>query len=431
VSNVKPREIAVHLLVSSDDAAEFVDVNLDKALDNSALNALDRALIQELVFGVIRWRTTLDFLIDRKVTRKMPHRVLRWVLRLGLYQLFWLERIPDHAVVNETVNLTAQTGFPQLKGFVNALLRSYIRERDATGKLLAECKIRDPFIGYSHPEWLCDKWESTWGRDALIRLLEWNNQTPRVFARINRLVFSASDILNRWNQEGIEYRAVQKEWLPENTVYELLAYPRLTSLASFREGGFYIQDPSTLLAVMHLDPQPGERILDFCAAPGGKTTFIAERMNNLGCIIAHDSQAHRLARLIENLNRMKITCAKATSALKDHDNLPFDRILLDVPCSNTGVMRRRVELRWRINPDEILRLASVQRELLEKSAPFMKPGGTLVYSTCSLENDENRQVIDGFLRSHPEFQLTFERPLTPFADEVDGAYVARLDKAKV
>ena len=428
MSNIKPREIAIQLLVSSDESADFVEENLDKSLNSNDIKIVDRRLIQELIFGVIRWRGVLDFLIDRKVARKMPHRIVRWVLRLGLYQLFWLDRIPDHAIVNESVSLVAHLGYPQHKGFVNALLRNYIRERDGTRTLLMNLKSQNPFLGYSHPQWLCEKWESVWGRDAMVRLLEWNNTIPKVFARINQLVIPVSEMLNRWDHEEIQYRKYQQEWFSEHSIYELLAFPRLTQLASFHDGCFYIQDPSTLLSVTQLDPRPGDTILDFCASPGGKTAMIAERMKNQGVIFAHDALSHRLTKLHENLKRMKITCAQVISNQSELKQMHFDRILLDVPCSNTGVMRRRVELRWRIQSDEILRLASIQRELLEKAAPLLKPNGVLVYSTCSLEKEENSLVVTSFLRDHPEFRLQFERQLLPFVDEVDGAYVVKMQK---
>ena len=192
-----------------------------------------------------------------------------------------------------------------------------------------------------------------------------------------------------------------------------------------RDGWFYIQDPSTLLAPALLDPQPGENILDLCAAPGGKTTFLAQLMHNEGKIIASDSDPSRLRMVKDNCARLGVTCVETISDFRFPIS-DFDKILVDAPCSNTGVMRRRVDLRWRITAEEILRLQKTQLELLNQAATKLKPGGTLVYSTCSLEPEENSEVVKQFLAAQPHFKLETERQLLPFTDGVDGAYVAKL-----
>jgi 16S rRNA (cytosine967-C5)-methyltransferase len=210
-------------------------------------------------------------------------------------------------------------------------------------------------------------------------------------------------------------------------IFELKSHPPLHSLASFRDGWFYVQDPSTLLATGELCPQPGETILDLCAAPGGKTTFIAQLICDEGKIFACDISEERLKLVQENCQRLGVTCVETThnSKLKIQ-NLKFDRILVDAPCSNTGVMRRRVDLRWRISPEEISRLQQAQLYLLHLAATKLKSGGVLIYSTCSLEPEENSGVVKEFLRECQNFKLESERQLLPFADNVDGAYVACL-----
>ena len=210
-------------------------------------------------------------------------------------------------------------------------------------------------------------------------------------------------------------------------MFQLDSHPPLAELRSFKDGWFYIQDPSTLLAVQLLDPQPGQSILDLCAAPGGKTTFIAQLMRNEGEIVACDISEERLKLVQENCRRLGATCVEPIlfSALDSRPST-FDKILVDAPCSNTGVMRRRVDLRWRISPEEILRLQQTQLDLLKLAATKLKPGGTLIYSTCSLEPEENSEVVKEFLRGHKNLRLESERELLPFADNVDGAFVARL-----
>jgi 16S rRNA (cytosine967-C5)-methyltransferase len=331
--------------------------------------------------------------------------------------------------VNETVELAKHTGFNTQAGFVNAVLRGYLREADETKKLLAGLKISQPALGWSQPEWLVEKWRKNFGDEKTRQLLDWNNTPPKNFARSNTLKTDAGKLVERWREENVEYDFFTRDWTGENLVFELKSHPPLATLPSFRDGWFYIQDPSTLLAVRELDPQPGETILDLCAAPGGKTTFIAQQMNNQGRLVAHDTFPDRLKLIEENCQRLGVTCVETIlpSTLNSQLSTGFDRILVDAPCSNTGVLRRRVDLRWRISSEEILRLKKTQLELLQQAATKLKPGGTLVYSTCSLEPEENSEVVKEFLAAHQNFKLASERQLLPFADHVDGAFVARLE----
>ena len=511
VGGQKPREIAVRVLQQRRAGGKFIEDLLETALQGAQLSPADRALCQEIVYGIVRWQATLDWLIARKTDGREQKLALQNLLRLGLYQIFRLDRIPDHAAVNETVELAKRNGFGTQAGFINAVLRGYLREADATKKLLTELKTTQPALGWSHPEWLVARWQERWGIDKTASLLEWNNTPPKTFARVNALKFGgtdgarlwsktqpqhagqtgdagnirtaaagaahtaaprkmadAGDLLTRWRDENVEYDFVRRDWLEENLVFELKSHPPLLSLASFRDGWFYIQDPGTLLAACQLGPQPGETILDFCAAPGGKTTFIAQLMNNQGRIVAQDVSEERLKWIQENCQRLDVTCVetvvsdwarphpdplpqereqqsatyKTSSRARFADRLAtippllagegrgegklFDRILVDAPCSNTGVIRRRVDLRWRIQPAEIERLRAAQLDLLKQAATQVKPGGVLVYSTCSLEPEENQEVVKQFLAGHAGFKVEYERELLPFTDGVDGAYVAKL-----
>ena len=457
MSGQKPREIAARILAKRKTGGEFVETLLEKALAESRLSPADRGLCQELVYGVVRWQAALDFLIARKTPGRTQKPALQNLLRLGLYQIFWLDRIPNHAAVHETVEMAKRGGFGPQAGFVNAILRGYLREFDATKTLLAELKKTQPHIGWSHPEWLVARWEKRFGAEKTARLLEWNNTPPKTFARINSLAFVSNtarhsspaeagfemsgahgvtrsaaikdvgDLLTLWRDENVEYDFVRRDWLDENLVFELKSHPPFATLQSFRLGFFYVQDPSTLLAVRELNPLPGETILDLCAAPGGKTTYIAQLMRNEGKILAHDPAAERVKLIQDNCARLGVVRVEPTShfpVLTSH----FDRLLIDAPCSNTGVLRRRVDLRWRIRTEEIERLRATQLDLLRRAAPLLKRGGTLVYSTCSLELEENQDVIEEFLREQIGFKLEARREFIPFADEVDGAFVAKLRK---
>lgn len=404
---------------------DYVEKLLDNELAKGTLTGPDRGLCQELVYGIVRWQSTLDWLVAQKTGDRPQNASMRLLLHLGLYQLFWLQRIPNHAAVHETVELGKRLGFGAKAGFLNAVLRGFTREREATLQQLEKLKQTEPPVGYSHPEWLVERWANRWGLEKTRQLLEWNNTPPPVFARLNTLKGDAGALWEAWRHEGIDFMGREWDWTGPHFVFELKSPPSLANCESFKRGLFYVQDPSTLLAVRELDPQPGENILDLCAAPGGKTTFIAQLMGNRGRVEAQDAQPDRLKLVRENCERLGVTCvdfeAKANPA--------FDRILLDAPCSNTGVMRRRVELRWRVKLEEIQRLAETQTMLLEEAAAMLKPGGVIIYSTCSLEPEENEEVVKAFLGRHPEFSLEKQRQLLPFTDGVDGAFVARLRKS--
>ncbi len=460
----KPREIAVRILRRHAEQAEYLENLLEMELAGVPLLPADRRLVQELTYGVVRWQAALDWLIAQKTAGRTQKTALQILLRLGLYQIFWLERIPAHAAVHETVEIAKRLGFGPQAGFINAILRGYLRKQGETEKAIEELKSSQPALGYSHPEWLVERWRERWGEENTRRLLDWNNTPPPAYARLNTLKASPEKLAAQWKEEGVQFVANQCSWAGEGLVFELKSHASLADLPSFQQGLFYIQDPSTLLAVQMLNPQPGETILDLCAAPGGKTTFIAQQMQNTGCIVAQDIWPARLDLVRQNCTRLGVSCAVllptpgswgegnlpgemggalearpgqegsgSKSALLDATRagsgpLEFDRILVDAPCSNTGVMRRRVDLRRRIRPEEFHRLHRAQVDVLNRAADQLKKGGTLVYSTCSLEPEENRQVVDEFLAAHAGFHMEEERALLPFVDGVDGAYVARMSK---
>jgi 16S rRNA (cytosine967-C5)-methyltransferase len=422
VSLQKPREIALELLLARQKTGKFVESLLDQALEKHSLKPEDRRFLQELLFGVARWQGTLDWLISHKTKDQPQQPAVQNLLRLALYQMFWLERVPGYAAVNETVEIAKSQGLMGPAKFINAVLRAYGREAEATRKILENLKVENPPIGHSHPDWLYRTWSTRWGKDKTIQLFEWNNSPPPLFARVNTLKGDAAGLTSRWQEEQVEFKQSRPKWINGAPVYQLLSHPPLAQLRSFQDGLFYIQDPSTLLAPEMLQPQPGEYILDLCSAPGGKTTYLAQQMNNQGRIVAQDIDPDRLKLVHENARRLGadiITTEAPADAI-------YDRILIDAPCSNTGVMRRRVDLRWRVKPDEIKRLALVQMQLLKQAARKIRDGGTIVYSTCSLEREENSAIIREFLAGHSSFTLIEERELLPMVDGVDGAYVAKL-----
>lgn len=429
VPRQKPREIAARILREWEREPVPAESLLSSALPG--LSGPDRGLCQELVLGVIRHRAWLDWLIDQKTDGRRQQPLAQILLRLGLYQLFQLDRIPDHAAVNETVNLARRHDLGNQAGFINAVLRNTLREKAVWQTRLEELCRSQPAVGHSHPQWLVQRWQNRW--PDFEHLLEWNNHPAPIYARRNTLKATAEELEQQWTQEDVSFTACDLPWLSPGLMYALETEGTPAALASFAEGKFYIQDPSTLASVQELDPRPGENILDLCAAPGGKTTAIAQRMQDDGAVLAIDIDESRLDRLRENMTRLGLSCIqpKALAQIDLPRSGPFDRILIDAPCSNTGVMSRRVDVRWRLNARELPVLARAQLDLLKRAAPLLKPGGVLVYSTCSLEAEENEDVVAAFLSKRQDFNQDSARTLTPMKDQTDGAFVARLRRAEI
>jgi len=425
----KPRQIAFEVLLEHSKGEEFAEDLLASALTNTRLNQADRGLAQELVFGVVRWQRLLDHLIDSRTGGRDQQPIVRILLRLGLYQLALLQRIPAHAAVHETVECAKSAGLGPVVGFINAFCRKASAELELIGRQISDLESSRPEVRWSHPDWLAGRWQARWGVLESTALMRWNNTPPAVFACVNRLKVTPLELEAMWQAEGVQFAPRSFPWCKPGDLYELQKHPSLTSMSSFAGGGFYIQDPSTLLAPLLMSPQPGEKVLDLCAAPGGKTVLMAQLMNNQGTLIAQDTHRARLEMIRQNCHRLGVTCVRvstATTVTHPDLSMKFDRILIDAPCSNTGVMRRRVDLRWRITSEELDRLCAVQAELLAEAAPQLRPGGVVAYSTCSLEPEENGEQIRAFLKKNPAFTLLEEQSLFPPKHGVDGAYVAVL-----
>ncbi|MEY2598099.1 MAG: rRNA ((967)-C(5))-methyltransferase RsmB [Verrucomicrobiota bacterium] len=409
-----PRSLCLRALLDWEKGRSFSDEILHECLEENSLEGADRGLLTELFYGVLRQLSRLDHLLG--VLREGPlDASTRSLLRMGLYQIFHT-RIPAHAAVFETVSLAGRS-----RGLVNAVLRRAVREADSLRvSLLGESLA----VRGSHPGFLVERWTEAFGGEAVERLCEWNNTPAETFFRVNTLRASREQLLAAQpeaeaypgHEAILKLRRVPAEWL--------------------REGWGYVQDPSTLTACDLLDPQAGERVLDACAAPGGKTTYLAQKMGNRGRIVACEIFESRALRLRQNVSRLGMSVARVhtldflmppepESPLLE---APFDRILLDVPCSNTGVLRRRVDVRWRLTEEDFLRMPVQQFAMVRRAVPLLKPGGVLVYSTCSIESEENEAVVARVEAEFPELVLERVQRRLPFADAMDGAYAARFRK---
>ena len=406
-SNV--RRAAVSALRAWAKGHTYMDGLVEKNAARNGLSRQDRALLQSIVYAVLRHRRLLDHWIGKLRKGKLDHET-RDVLRVGICQLLILN-IADHAVVNETVNC-AKT---PVRGLINAVLRQAIVRRK---RLTEDMEELSPALQYSHPDWLYNRWRKNFGKANAQALMEWNNQPAQVIARVNKLKDDAQETVSQYDKalpiEGLDGYYQIRGSLPGEWM---------------KHGLVYIQDPATRHCVELLAPTAGEVILDACAAPGGKSSLIAEAMNNQGEILCTDSNEKRIPRLQSNLENLGIDIAKVqvhdwTEAAPSDWHGKFDAVLLDVPCSNTGVLRRRVDARWRLRLEDIEALTEIQETILNNVLPTLKPGGRIVYSTCSIDIEENRQLIDRFLRKNSQWKISREHSAIPFKDHTDGAYAA-------
>jgi 16S rRNA (cytosine967-C5)-methyltransferase len=410
------RETALAALRLWRKEKRFADSIISGLLANADLTSSDRAFALELFYGVLRNLTLLDFWIGFLRASRIESNV-RDILRLGLYQVFLL-KTPEHAAVHETVAITPQ----EQRAIINAVLRGAIRQRT---ELLARADAQPLFVRTSHPQFLVERWQQHFGTENTEQLCEWNNRPAPMYGRINRLKIDPETFLQLYTDSGL---------LPHNSDFvEFNTLPK----AALDSGHCYIQDPSTAIACQLLQVKPGEKILDACAAPGGKTAYLAQLMKNVGVIISCDRDGERLQILKDNIDRLGATIVRAVR----HDwtrkdlpkeiaaNAPFDRVLLDAPCTNTGVIRRRIDVRWRLRPKDFGQMSNDQLLISRAVFRLLKPRGTLVYSTCSLEPEENEKVVRRLDAELPALSLEAEKNSIPFHDGFDGAFAAKFSVA--
>ena len=443
------RSAALTSLLEIQRHQQFADDALDKILESTSIKAADRGLLFELVYGILRHRETLDWrlnhLSDRPVSR-LPL-TITMILRLGAYQILYLDRVPASAAVNESVKLARKIGGRDWRGFVNAILRNLVRQPapawpDSSVDLVSALSIR-----YSFPPWLIERWLEQWGKTKTELLCETTAQVPPITLRTNTLRYSREDLATRLQLEGYEVR----ETLVSPNGLTLEKCGTLRELKALQDGWCYIEDEAAQLIPLLLDVQPDHRVLDVCAAPGGKASHIGQLMQNQGTLVALDRDASRLNRLTSNIERLGLTnvstiCGDIISGpLPQVLDQPFDRILVDAPCSGLGVIRRHPEGKWMKGPDLIQQSAILQGKILDRTSSLLRPGGVLVYSACSTEMEETHQVLTNFLQQHPEFQKDTAEPWLPPAAkplidsqgylvtsgntfDMDGFFAARLRK---
>jgi 16S rRNA (cytosine967-C5)-methyltransferase len=434
------RGLAIKILNRIDRTDAYLERMLDNEMKGTELSGPDKALLYEIVHGVVRWQGRLDWILNGfykgTFSKAIPN--LKNALRVALYQVLFLDRVPDYAAVNEVVEFVKKLQGQKPADLVNAVLRNIIRNKNSI-------RYPDPdedTVGYlaayySHPSWMVKRYLARFGKEETEKLLVVNNEKPYLTLRINALKTKPEEFKTLLDNVGLKYN--QGAYLPE--FFKLQNLTNITAWEYFAKGYFNIQDESAGLACRLLDVHEGQRVLDMCAAPGGKTAYIAALMHSRGEVVAIDRFESRLKILQKNMTRLNVDCVRVVEVdALEYKNLPFDRVLVDVPCSGSGTLSKKPDIKWKKDLFDIRNLNTLQSKLLAKAASLVKVEGVIVYSTCSIEPEENFEIVKKFLDENPNFR--FESAKGKFPDEIidengciqtlphihrtDGAFAARL-----
>ena len=440
-SQIPARKKIIEILGKIETRQAFTDKVLENELKD--FSGADKSLITEVVYGVMRWMYRLDWFLQHLYVGRFEDLIpdVRNNLRSSLYQLMYLDRVPPYAVLNEAVEIAKNQFNQKTANLVNAILRNYLRQQKKLEYMEMQLDVVDRMaVHYSHPRWLVQRWIEYWGIDEVTQMLKKNNQRPRLYIRVNHLKATQRQVVDALEEHQVPYE-IHSDF-PE--FIWIKDFARFRELNLLKEGWVSVQDVSTGLPVKLLQPQPGEMVLDMCAAPGGKAGYIGEVMHNRGFLLCVDRHVHRSRMLKDNLRRWGVEHACVVNA--DATQLPikqqFDKILLDAPCSGLGVLGKRADLKWKRTEQDIQNMQQLQLQLLDVAAEHLKPGGAIVYSTCTIEPEENEVVVEKFLEKHPEFELASLLEYVPIQylwdakhlrtfphkHEMDGTFAVRLEK---
>ncbi|WP_182274894.1 16S rRNA (cytosine(967)-C(5))-methyltransferase RsmB [Bacillus velezensis] len=413
MKKINVRELALEALEKLEQNQAYSNLLLTSVIKTNTLSDQDRGLLTELVYGTLQNKIALDYMLKPFIRK--PNKVKPWViqlLRLSAYQMEYLEKIPDRAAIHEAVEIAKKRGHKGIASFVNGILRSLQREGAPS---FAE--IEDPVLRLStetsHPEWLVKEWVEAYGFEAAEKICRIHLIPPKQTLRVNHIKSDRETVLNEMENAGLEAEAGD---LSPDAIKLLKG--SIANTAFFQSGRVSIQDESSMLVARALDPKPGETVLDACAAPGGKSAHIAELMENEGSLTSLDLHRHKVKLIKEGAERLGLTIidAQTMDARKAGEAFGaerFDRILVDAPCSGFGVIRRKPDMKYTKTPEDSRRLSEIQLGILREIAPLVKKGGTLVYSTCTMDRTENEEVMHAFIQEHPEFEpdLSLEKRL--------------------
>ena len=402
-------------ILSLVEKGQFAQELIDRSLKNNDFTKKDRKLLPQLVYGTLRYKGSLDTLIKQKMS--IENRI---ILRLAGFQLIYLDKVPHHAIVNESVELAKIVSSRKSVGFINAILRQWTSTD-------IKIKIPDPksnyvkylSVKYSFPEWLARRWLKEYAGKNTEKLCEYYNTIPEIVIRVNTLKTTPEELR----------KSISLLETTHPLGFILRSEDSIVELPEFKEGLFQIQDTSSMFVVDLLNIKPDMSVLDLCAAPGGKTCYIAQLMQNKGKVVAVDRTKEKVKLINDNCKRLGIDIVR--TVISDGNKLQeknFDRVIVDAPCSNTGVLNRRIEVRWRLMQSDFERLSQIQLRILESGARALKVNGMLVYSTCSIDKEENQNVVNKFLSANPNFKLQETVQKLPHIDLIDGIYAAKIVK---
>ena len=442
-----PREVALRILVDINEKNAYSNIQLNKM--DIEMDSRDENLVREMVYGIIENRLYIDHIISKasKIKLKKIHPYILEILRIGIYQILFMDKIPDSAAVNESVKLAKKYGHKGTIGYVNGILRAITRDRAKFTNIDTSDEIEYISIKYSHPKWMVERWVKEHGVEFTKELCKANNETPSLNIRVNTLKIDKEALVSNLMNQGIQLR----EGLYAQDCIIFDEANNITKLQEFKDGLFTIQDESSMLVAQIMDPSKGATVLDVCSAPGGKSTHMAQYMDNKGMIISRDIFDHKIRLIEDNANRLGIDIIKVENhdaLIRDEDLVgKIDCLLLDAPCTGLGLIRRKPEIKWNRLEEDIILLSKLQYDIIDNIKDYVKPGGTLVYSTCTIEKDENINLINRFIQENPNFKLVniedrlkYKKNLNtlkegyvqlfPHLHNTDGFFIAKMVKER-
>lgn len=420
-NSTNTRELALDMLLAIDRDGRYSHLVLRDVLDKyQYLSKQERAFLTRLTEGTVERMLTLDYVIDQfsktKVKKMKP--LIRELMRLSVYQIMYMDGVPDAAVCNEAVKLARKRGFSGLSGFVNGVLRSVARGwKNVT--------FQNESVRYSVPEWIIDGWNADYGRDVTEKMLEAFMQPAKITVRTNTQKCTPEELKDRLSQEGVTVEAIEGI----SYAFALSGFDYLAGLGSFQDGWFYVQDISSMTVAHAADPKKGDYIIDVCAAPGGKSSHLAELLDGSGMVEARDLTEYKVGLIEENILRHDLHNMKAVqqdATLFDETSVEkADILICDLPCSGLGVIGRKSDIRYKMTAEKAHDLAVLQQEMLDTVWKYVKRGGKLIYSTCTIHKEENEDNVAAFLQKHPQFTLVEQRQIFPMEGS-DGFFVAKM-----
>lgn len=434
---VNTRELILGILLEVLEEGNYSHLVIRSVLDKyQYLDKQERAFITRVSEGTIQTMIELDYIMNRfskvKVNKMKP--VIRNILRMSVYQLKYMDSVPASAACNEAVKLARKKGFSSLSGFVNGVLRNISREID---KISYPDREKTPVayysVKYSVPEWMVEQWIADYGRETTEQILEAFSKEAPLTIRTNLAKITPAELEKRLKDEGVSVKKIESERFPmPDYAFMISDFDYLNALPSFCEGLFYVQDISSMMVAELAAPKQGDYIIDVCAAPGGKSTHLAEKLNGSGMVEARDLTGYKVALIEENIRRHSCTNMRAVqmdATVLDRDSVgKADIVIADLPCSGLGVMRKKTDIRYKMTPEKMASLAGLQRDMLHTVCNYVKENGILLYSTCTIHRGENEENVTWFLENHPEFKLLAMQQIFPQEEFGDGFFLAKLQK---